>query len=471
MQKLLSLDSKDFFTGIAEGAHSPNTGIFHEADGISPFNVASANSANFGLLQAGPTPQSFSGEADNIWAYEVDGATAKAYYLGDAGHFYEHAGAASLTDLRSGTPISSPAKGTVIFQPRGGTKYLYYFQLTQIGRWDLSGTHPTGWTDNHFTGLSSTTLHKPHRFFDEVFYTNTNKIGKIYDNAGTAANSVNVLDFPNDYTAVDLTDDGFYLVAAITTAVSGNAGINKVIFWDTHSTSWNREWIVPDEYISNVVYNDGIVYIFGRSKLWACTFNSPPQFVKFISRPPQGFPYATTSIRNLLFWGDISGRINYYGRWTTSVPRALFRPFTGMSSVGVACVARSAVGTFNDNIIASLISGSEAAYFEITGTAGTSRSAETIYFDFGTKAIVQRIDIMFGEPLTGSDSLDVDVQADEDASAQDWGTYAVSSTGNNRRQFKTGYIEAEQLKLILNFNAGNPKIKRIEVYGEYPSFV
>src|SRR6185369_4672692 len=146
--------------------------------------------------------------------------------------------ASGVTVLRSSS--NATTDGLFFFKPPAGTEYMYYFNTTQIGRWDISGTYPTGWTDNHFTGLQSTSFRPTHRFNGAVYYGNLDRIGKVYDNAGTAANNTNVLDFESDYTVYDIEDNGTYLIINI-----NNGRTTRILFCDTFSLFCFKEWRTP----------------------------------------------------------------------------------------------------------------------------------------------------------------------------------------------------------------------------------
>lgn len=478
MIKLLSLDSSNFQTGIADSAHSQNSGLFHKAKGITPYANPFPESTQASLLQTGPTITDVSNSVvDDIpvaWTEYAPSSTLFQYYMGSGGHFYEN-NAGTITDKRDGNEIDSPAYGLFVFRPVASSASLYYFRRQHIGKWDMSGTYPTGWDDEWETGLSNTIIHVPHKLFDNVYFTDAESIGRIYDNAGTTTMEREVLIWENGTNTIGLTDDGFNLVIATTRTLGTQNIESKVYFWDTFSVNWQREWRIPDDFITNIRSKNGVTYVWGNRYLWACTFNQSPQIVKpllnnIVTHPINGlYPHATSIESDSLMWGNNDGDapvINLFGKMYPNSPTGLFQPYSGFPGK-VSMITKPYNGT------KFYVGTTSSAIYEIdyTSSGSTSKTAETIYFDLGTKAIVQRIDVIFGEPLSGSDSLNIDVKTDEDTAAQDWGTYASVAGGNNQRQFKTGHVEAEQLKLILNFNAGNPKIKRIEVYGERPSFI
>ena len=485
MQKLLSLTTKDFFTGITPNAHVSNQGLFTNATGINPFVNPFHQSSDVGLLQTASAPTDISG------AVVVDQAiagvtrvtaanTGMAYVLGDAGHFYEIPllNFDTPTDRRSASPITNPANGIAIFQvPGAADPYLYYWQKTQIGRWDFTaGT--SGFTDNYIgsggtineTGIKSTDYHPVHTLFDTVYYGNKDRIGKLYNNAGSFGQSPNVLDFSSDFTVTALSDDGTYLVAAITKNLGDESMFvsNKIIFWDQQAPSWSREWEINDTHISALKKVGSLIYVMTGRGLYVCNYATPPQKIRTFNNAlaiDYGRAQAADIFNEAVLWGG-DNMINSYGKLTPESSTAYFQPFSGFNSEQVnfvmsqAKLGRILVGT----------AGNKLYTINLTSGGATSLTAETIYFtpEISNAVQVKRIDLTFGEQLASGDSLNVDLQTDEDTSAIDWGTASFTRHGAVRKvklHMDSGSIE--QFKLLLNFNGGNPKIKRIDVYGEF----
>src|SRR3990167_5288989 len=123
MKLLLSLSSKGILTGIAPGAHSERSGLFHKALGINPiYNPGGVADVENGLLQAGGVATDITGivvvDTPIARVSHVSGSTAYCFMLGNDGHFYRIAIGGTVTDLRSGTPISSPGNGGLaIYKP------------------------------------------------------------------------------------------------------------------------------------------------------------------------------------------------------------------------------------------------------------------------------------------------------------------------------------------------------------------
>lgn len=480
MRKLLSLTSKHFVTGISPSRHYAKSGVFASAAGINPFVDPRLGSSQLGLLQtsASPTDISSSVVVDTPFARvsRVTGSNAgRMYILGASGHFYsmDLASPAAPTDLRSGTPITNPANGIVIYKTRGGTEYLYYWQQTQIGRWDLAGSHPTGWTDNQFTGLQSTTYHPVKLINDRVYYGNKDRIGMIYDAAGTPTNNLNVLDFPSDFLVTALEEDTSYLVAALTkNTASGVIGAEtKVIFWDKSSPSWNKEWPINDFNIISMKRVGSFIYAVGSKGLWAFNFSTPPELIEPLSGQASAFGYANAAdlINGAVLWGG-PGYINAFGKFLPGLPNAYSQPYKIGSSDITLVDANNAAG----NII---VGTAEPKLYKISPYVGgaTGLNAETVYFDLGQEFDIKRIDVSFGERLTSGDIVSITVGRDESFSYDVWATIRHSDVGGvefvktvagfGAGGTLVGAVPAEMLKLKITFVAGAAKIKKIDVYG------
>lgn len=483
MKKLLKLTTKHFLSGISATEHIENGGIFNSTTaGCSPIYF---DKASIGLLGPGPAANNTGGAAvvDTIIAGAVNssGGTTKLFSLGASGHFYSHdvsSADATPTDLRSGTPITTPANGMEVYQTAGGTRYLYYWQKTQIGQWDLAGAYATGWDDAWATGLDSTFIHPTHKFLDRIYYGNGNKLGAITDNAGTPTHNANVLDFPSDYYTTSLSDDGTYVIVALNRqSVSGTPTSTtgaKILFWDMISASWIKEWNIPDSTgISSIRTVNGITYILETNRLSYCTFATPPTNIKYLAgnlRPSfDGNASGSADHQRMIKYSDgvlwLTGAVTlaYYGKYIPEVPRALHVPFAGLTSASsilpIATTSRLYVG-------------GASKYYSvptITGTA-TGISAKTFYIPLKTETKIGRIDIIFGKKLASGDSLLVDVRTDESeadsTNGTTWGTASFALHGAVQRVKLFNTKSAENLKINLTFNGGTPLIKGIEVFGD-----
>lgn len=486
---ILTLSTKDFLTGIAPNAHTERGGLFYTAAGVTPvYDPGGTASVENGLLQPGPAPTNYSGSVvvDNPIASVAgfgNSNTPYLFFLGSSGHFYRKAlGSGDVTDLRSGTPISNPANGMAIWKPVGGTKYLYYWQTQQIGVWDLSGTYATGWNDDgpadDLTGLANTTAHPVHPFLDRVYFGNDTKIGALLDNGASSYSfSLNVLDVKSTERVYALSDDTTFLVAAATDNVNADNrfAVNTIYFWDTYSSSWNREYIIRDPFIWALKRIGRSVYAFGQYGIYEVTYDAGPR--KLLSRLigfgttadlNSGYGANRAAVYNqtaLMFATDST--IDTFGPLSPDLPAAYYKSFKVPSGVGTPTlvdalfdVGRVYIGTDGGKIYGYDFNGS---------TRETSVSAQTIYFPIRQKIEITRIDVVFGEPLASGDAMSVQLKTDEDTAVTPTtaltATYSADGAIRRKSVRVAKYFTESPLSLVINFTSGAVKIKEVQVFG------
>jgi len=473
--RIFSLTSKDFITGLTQGRFDSRGGLWVQADGINPFVAPnSTNNNNLGMLRSGDAPTDISGAVvvDTPLAGVVDTTSGNdnfLYITGDDGHFYkiDLSGDNAPTDLRSGTPITSARNGIAVFEPRGGTRYLYYWQDTQIGRWDLSGTHPTGWTDNWVTGLTSNANKPVHKMFDEIWYGNGSKIGSIKDDGGGAeTNTLNELDFEDNETVTCLSDDGYYLVIGVTKNISGATASSgtRVLFWNKTTSSWQREWtLTGTPTVLNLENRNGIMHATTPVGIYAFTFQTPPQRIQVLAGTSDNGRNHTSSFvyGGAMFWGG-NGTILSYGNIIPNTPTALFKPYANMSG-GVSMliqptITRIFAGTDNDKLYRINIEGGG-------NTGGFARTKNILLDD---EYQINAIEFIFNGPLASGDSINLTI--DNGVTTKSVGNVATFAADGavNRKMYRFGddTINADQLYLHILLNGGDPLIKQIDVYGE-----
>lgn len=459
------------------GTHLEDSGLLlNTSAGVTPDTVRG------GLTSSGtPTNIGSTVVVDSIIASAVDsnGGTTSMYLTGSEGHLYSldigTTPQGTPTDRRSATPITEPTNGLFVYQPRGGTKYLYYVQDTQVGRWDLSGSYPTGWTDNWQTGLEDFRVHPSHNFFDRVYIGNKDRLAEVRDDgAGGVTFSTNVLDFPSDYYASTIDDDGVYLIVGLNRQTSsgspGTIAGTKVVFWDLNSDSWVREWDFPDSaYLTSIRKVGTVMYALCADGIYAFTFSSPPQIVvAFTGNIVPGFTASASGNYDdekmikyrdgVMFTTDVG--IHFYGKLRPEFPRAFYTLSTRPSASTIL------VRAVQSQIYAG---GEDKLYYWLpAGIGNTDASAKTVYIPFEETYKIERIDVIFTEPLGSGDSLQVQVKSDEDQNYTTFGTASHTNFGSVRKieLYKTdGAYLCENLSLALNFNGGSPKLKKVIVYG------
>lgn len=459
--KLFSIKEDQILSGISPSVHLTKAGLWYKASGINPMVETSYESVNAGILQTGASPVDITSSVvvDTILGGVVDGNFL--YNIGSSGHFYkkDFGDNNAPTDLRSGTPITNAQNGINVFQPAGGTKYLYYWQNAQIGRWDLAGTYATGWTDNQYTGLQSGT-HPTWAFRGNVYYGNVDRIGALKDDgAGGVTHSTNVLDYNSDYSCNCLNDDGTYLIIAIS---SGSAYVPaKVLFWDTNlNGSWNREWKFPDPTVQSIQkYGNGFIAICGRG-VYYFDFNTKPKWLFPASTGPVKAQGADVLKEGVLFGGNTT--VSSFGKMSPA-DKAVYRiPFAGLTGV---CSFVNASNGIERIFVAT---NTPKLYYILLTTGGqTGIIPETVYIPLGKQYQITTIEFLLAAPLASGDAMTPSLQGDETVAATAWPAMSFANhAAKNRVILQGASLVCDQVKMKLNFSAGNVKIKEINVYGK-----
>lgn len=476
MKKILSLSPKEWVTGVSQGSHF-GSGIWSSATGINPFIAPYRGNSTEGLLQASPSVTDLTAsvivDTPIGWTndYAVNGD--QTLYIQGTGTLYSLniVTNSSLTALRS---VSNMANGIVAFKATGETKYLYYFQKTQIGRYDFVSTY----VDNWATGLDNTVHHPTHRFFDVIFYGNGDTVGSIRDAGGTATNNINELDVGAEFTITTLSDDGAYLVIGITknTGAAGQSqafNTTKILFWDTNSSSWEKEWDLDAPDIISIKKKGSALYALTSTGLYVFNYATAPQKVVNLDyadnasvNSTYGSHYSMDVLGDGVIWGGTS-RLHYYGKMTPKASTAYHQPYSVPS--GTAFLVCSSA-RFNTLYVGTNTPKFGYHDYSGNGTPATGISAESIWLDLADRYSIERIDVILGSVLTTGDSVNIDVASIEEPSFTPFGgTNAVSYTNfgaKSRVKLLNSSIEAENLKIKPTFVAGTVKIKRIDIWGD-----
>ena len=395
---ILTLSTKDFLTGIAPSYHTERGGLFGAATGVTPiYDYGGSGSTQNGLLQPGPAPTNIGGATvvDTIFAATsgVLVSTFSAYFWSDEGRLYRLTSNGTLTDLMDGTPaaVSNSRAGLKLWNSTSSSdRGLLYWQSGQIGLWD-GATDSTTFTNNKYTFSGTANWPCPHIFLGNVYFaiSSTGKIGALLDNgAGTVTVNSAVLDHDLKYSCFSISDDGTYLVLATSQNQEGTElfGRNKILFWDTTSSSWNREYEIPDPFIWKIQKVNNAVIAFGQKGMYEVSFAGgvrklPPLFTAFGTPTDVTIGYGSQratsyNLDTVLFATDTT--IDLFGPIETGGRYAHFKPFKVPSAVGTPTLVFSdfAVGSF---YVAT--DGDKLYRYDFNGsTRETSVSAQTIYF-------------------------------------------------------------------------------------------
>jgi hypothetical protein len=340
---------------------------------------------------------------------------------------------------------------------------LFYWQRTQIGKWNMSDTYPTGWTDALFTGLEDTPHHPTLKLFDRLYYGNKDKIGFIYDNAGTTTNDTGALDLPAGSLVKCLTSDGQNLVIGATKNQGSDSiySETKIYFWDTNQDSWQKEYLVPAGTINAFGRIGTTLFAFCGRKMFAFNYDTPPTLIRTlgdISMPTYEYSNTVDNIGEAVIFGGTSA-LTTYGKISPEAKNAFLLPYTGTTGT------ISAIFTDAKNDTMFIGTATPKLYRFATSNAGAqSKNWDTIYFDLGSLYRMQQIVLTMPNGIGATDSITV--YANEGATTI--GTIDQATYGNVKR-VKLAInpaIESDMISLRLVYTAGTPSIKRIDLYGE-----
>jgi hypothetical protein len=463
MQKILELNEKHFMTGIARGSQIESGGLFQFCNQITPFFDLAVKGDNAGVLQVIEDATDITGaivvDTPKSFAMNISSASAaKGYFLGSSGNFYQtdESGDNNPTNLRSGANvIANVAIGLAVYKGK-----CLYAQTTQIGEWDMSGTYPTGWTDNKYTGLQNHTNHYLHEFNEYLWVADKDRISKI---DGTSI-FTNVLDFPSHYRVHHITNDGLYLVITTSTNLGliTASGPVKIIWWNMFDDSWNWEVEIPDNYAVGCIPTNGGVLVVGGKGLYEVQFGvTGYRKVLSLASADAGLydqPYTVGLFNGVPAWLSNNGGLYTYGQMMPGQPKILLNPMSTAYSGIFANYKTGRVYFATTNSLFRWI-------FTATATA-SSNDARTVFLNLHKKWNIKKIKVSFSAYLATNDNLLLTLY-------KDIGTYSVWNAitysiygAVNEVSIYGEFVEANLLALNIRFVAGNPRIRRIEIYGD-----
>ena len=478
MKKILSLTAKELLSGLNAGGYfNESGGLWQTALGLNGFIQDDALAALVAGCSAAAEPGS-GVVTDTIWAggARVTGSNTGLLYLwGNGGKIYyvDLSGDNVVTDTGHAA-VGSPAAGAGVFQVGAENPYFYYMQMTKIGRLDLvANTYSDSWNSS----LQSTTHHPVHSFLDRMFFGNGYYIGHIYDAAGTSTANLTALDFPPDFTVTCLSDDGQYLVAGITKnkdTGSNPAGLfneTKIIFWDTNSGTWQKEYDMPfSSSIAALKKVGSTIYAICPEGIYAFNFGSYPVLVRELSNSNGvrfGFPAAIDQYRDGVIFGN---ELLTIGKPGSYAQRGAYNPF--LNPAGTS----GDIGFIwtNPRVNRIFVSTLNSKFYRIlTNTNGApSKAWKTKLLDLGGRFKIQQLEFFLGAATASGDAITVSV-VDEKLTAttfkpisyaNDPGVVRIKTVPDTSTP--TAAPETELLGLTLTVTGGVPLIRKINVWGE-----
>lgn len=474
MRKILELTEKEFMTGISPSSQVQNKGLWYKAKGINFAGDIFAESNTTGLLQPGPALTNLANIVDRPIAYDTDVSGASDAYMyvwGDSGNLYRVVSGAATKLTSSGQ--GPAANGVFVMNHSTGNKNVWYFREADIGYYgNINGT-PSFHTAEYTSDIESTPDHATHRFFDRVYFCNGRYIGTIEDDGSSGLTiDGHALDFSYEFRSKTISDDGTYLVVGVTTTVTTDGvshGVTKVLFWDTSSSSWEREWSIPDASIHSIRRVGSTMEAVTTRGVFAFTFSTPPQqvlpYLPLAFVPDFQYPahFAVDVVGEAILIGG-SEVVSSFGRLSPALPNALLQPLAGLNTGASVTMLASHFKTGSVYIGTSDSKLYEVSFAGITRLTGVS--AETIHIDLQRWWQIGRIVVNFDGQLASGDSVTVGVDPDYPTSSATWGSASYATHGAIRTKEMYGSKEARKLKLIFTFGGGAPRIRNVEVWGD-----
>ncbi len=481
IKPFLTLTSKDFMTGIAPAAHVQGHGLFFKADGVTPLVEAGASqSVNNGLLMPGAAATTVGGSLNGtVWSSAGSTVGGSAYFGTSSGHIFtltlDTAFGSSLSDAHTVGGGETLTPGMCMFTDASAVEWLIYRNVSHIARNGAGDAYNDTWsavTADYFGAI--------YPFQNKVYFGNgAGKVGSI-DSA--MAVTTTKLTIPAGYSVSAISDDGTYVILAITTNRGGATdiiGSTRILFWDGATTaSWLREYTITDPFIYAMKKTPIGIFAFGITGIWQVSiggvkkvFNRPPGVYTVNGLTSIHYGNAVSFFSDSVIWGGTSGSnyaIKSLGKLDSAYPNACLHPFLSTAGKNITHVNGQLlkgwvfVGDDTPLLKAYPFSGSVAAQ--------TGNIAQTIYLEVPDPIQITRVRVTFGEPLASGDTLGVGIFTDEDTSVFSYGSVSFSSTKTTRsKTFVPATLAAtanDHFSLKLTYTAGQVKIKKIEFFGD-----
>ena len=457
MQELVKLTEKEFLTGLSATQHLSTGGLFKNMSGLTTTRDYRLLNSDLGILQAHNTLTQVLNINNKALSYTTDENNA---YISTTDGIYKisNTNIAVATQLFSNINLTGDME---IFSPKDtNIKNLLYAQNNAIGLYgDLNGA-PTN-NDTWFTtGIENTSIRPMHKLWDEVYFGNKNKIGRIKDdlNGGMLQES-NVLDFENTMHVTAISDDGEYLVVGLVDNTDiHQKGKTIIRFWQINQPSWTYEYELPEAYIYDIKRVGNVVYILSPNGLYYTARGTAPRMI---------IPLNLNTESNIQRIGDAV--IFPYGKNVTSFGKIFHEIPTAWHSLA-----------YSVNEINKVFSGINNNYFYISTSVGlflnnldtTTRqigTADTLYMQLGVSAHITAIEVILAEPMQIADEFSIHISRYHNEPYKLYKT-AKGSVYKSRKIFlsKSGINDVTQLSLRFEIK-GNVKIRQVIVYGDIQS--
>lgn len=277
---IISLTPKDFVKGISplQGQQNGFGGFFAQATSIDTYRYP-------GFISPGAKPKAFTNAASMTgicYGIGEDG-TGNLYAMGD--RFYRITGGNAIDGsapfphaYSSITAVNGYALDVILYA-LNGSKYIFYFSDTDIGRYDLSSTFVDTWgSTGGATGAGALNAgpHKAVLFAGCCYFTHGSYVGSIDGTTGTtylnltSKNSSSVggaLALPTGYIATDIKVVNGFLEITANSSNTTNYGKAIIIRWDGVSTLPQETTDIDDNTVTGERILGGFPHVFtqGRS--------------------------------------------------------------------------------------------------------------------------------------------------------------------------------------------------------------
>jgi len=449
IQKILSLTPNYWVNGLSPSEYYDGGKALYEAKGIDLFKYPGRLAVGYGSRRIGTSTVN-----TEISAFVNQPTSNYLYGLGQTKLYKIGIISDSVTVLHSTTQAG--------FDLEIYKNNLVYSQQTQIGKYNWSTFSDTAIGGTSFL---STAIHPMKEGADGNLYIgNLNKLAK-WD--GTIGNSAK-LTFDSGYTVTSLANDGFYLVlGAVTSGTNTSAKKCYIMFWDMVSEQVSRKYELPGATtIYNITEKDGYIIAFCENRTFVCQFDSPPkELIKNGSgRYSFGKNYGRISLAYnglTIFPTDLYGTIGAYGSTENGLPEVFSNPWTVGESEGDISAMDESYGRLYVATDTPRLLRIDSGGGNLTGV-----TAKTPLIDLGRDWKIHFIKIMT-EPLASGDSISVTLHSSSSGTALSTGTFTHTADGAKTKKILPvdGKI-INQAQLQITIEAGNPKIKSVEIFGE-----
>jgi len=368
--------------------------------------------------------------------------------------------------------------------------YLYYSRNADIGRYgplnDTPGFTDDFWTSNlSLTALTNTTypttrhsIEFPNHVMkthvdNKLYFTDINTSGQgilsaiktkktTYQGDTDDGSSYNVIDFPFDYLPMCLESYGENMAVGCSFGTSSaiNQGSSALFIWDTISDSFSRLIPVPDQIITAIKYQNGILYgwsgnLSGGTRFWVYLGGDSIQTLKYIPDMIPPLPGAIEADSNRIMWGGFtvypiaSASVFAYGSKSDLFPRGLHN----IAKTTVDATAANGLVTVLKNVLQNNKPHPNLVIGSTDGTKVQLDKRSTTYqtstfrsrtFEIGSPFTVKRIRVPLVQAVAANMTITPKLYFDSGTSSQ------VGTIINN-----TNYSSSEKFILLGSENFDN----------------